>query len=560
MRDNPWKRSTGIKRATAVKVAIPAMVFALAGAGCSSTGSTGGGDQANPTTSVGASAKASLKGSVFGVDAAGPPREGGQLVFGMEGEPEGVDPTRYAFSQSGHMVASSVFDPIVTLDEDGNAKPFLAKSFEPNADAKEWTFTIEPGVIFHDGTKLTPEVVKQNLDAYKASLITGAALEPVTSVTTSGDDKVIVKLSRSVRTFPALLTAQAGYMLHPSMLTNADYVRKPLGTGPFVFDSEVKGSYWKLKKNQSYWRKGLPHLEAIEFRPIPDSSERVDKLVQGEIDMIHVARPEQVADLRTKEAKRIEFNGGDEAMLDLNTSKPPFDNRNARLAVASATDAESWRRDQGGNVYGPANSPFAPGQLGYLEDNGYPKFDLNKAKELVAAYEKEAGKKLAFTFLTQQEVDSTAEAQYLVKLYKDAGMDVTVETKPQINLIAAVATGTFEMARFRVFNQTNPDIDAHFWLGRSVKDPISLNFPRFKNQEIDDAIDKARATDDPTVRDESYQTVNKVLGRDVPYIWLGRTAWVLAMSPKVNGAGGAGNGSFQTVGVKSWVGELWKLP
>ncbi len=478
----------------------------------------------------------------------------------MEGEPEGLDPTRYAFPQSGHMVASAVFDPIVTLDEEGNAKPFLAKSFEPSADAKEWTFTLEAGVTFHDGLKLTPDIVKQNLDAYKASLITGSAFEPVSSIATSGDDKVIVTLSRPVRAFPALLTAQAGYMLHPSMLTSADYVRKPIGTGPFVFDSEVKGSYWKLKKNQSYWRKGLPHLDAIEFRSIPDSSERVDKLEQGEIDMVHVARPEQVVDLRRKEAKRIEFNGGDEVMLHLNTSKPPFDNRNARLAVALATDAESWRRDLGGDVYGPANSPFAPGQLGYLEDNGYPKFDMTKAKELVAAYEKEAGKKLAFSFVTLQDVDSAAEAQYLLKLYKEAGMEVSVETKAQINLIATVATGTYEMARFRVFNQTNPDIDAHFWLARSVKDFVSLNFPRFKSQEIDDAIDKARASDDPKVRDEAYQSVNRVLGRDVPYVWLGRVSWVLVMSPKVNGAGGAANGSFQTVGVKSWVGELWKLP
>ena len=75
---------------------------------------------------------------------------------------------------------------------------------------------------------------------------------------------------------------------------------------------------------------------------------------------------------------------------------------NARQAVAYATDNADLHRPIGEGVYTPANGMFAPGQLGYIEDSGYPTFDLDKAKELVAEYTAETGKPLAFTYCRGQ--------------------------------------------------------------------------------------------------------------------------------------------------------------
>src|SRR5262245_8845310 len=77
-------------------------------------------------------------------------KAGGKVTYGIDGEPEGLDPTRYAFSQAGHAVASAVYDSLADLDENGNAVPYLAQKFEPSADFTSWTVVLPTGVTFHD--------------------------------------------------------------------------------------------------------------------------------------------------------------------------------------------------------------------------------------------------------------------------------------------------------------------------------------------------------------------------------------------------------------------------
>ena len=90
----------------------------------------------------------------------------------MEAEPEGLDPIRYAFSSSAHFVASAVFDPLATLDADGNPVPYLAKAIDGSDNNQTWTITVPTGIQFHDGTPLTAQVVADDLNGYQTSAIT----------------------------------------------------------------------------------------------------------------------------------------------------------------------------------------------------------------------------------------------------------------------------------------------------------------------------------------------------------------------------------------------------
>lgn len=155
------------------------------------------------------------------------------------------------------------------------------------------------------------------------------------------------------------------------------------------------------------------------------------------------------------------------------------------------------------------------------------------------------------------------ESQLFERLWEDAGMEVTVEAMPQINLIAQVATASFEVGRFRLFGQPNVDVDANTFLrSSSVLPPpdISLNFARFESDVVDDAIDAAVATTDEATRDEQYQRVNRELASQLPYIWLGRPVWMLAADPRVNGVYAGANGTVQTIGSKTWLTDLWLTP
>ncbi len=538
--------------------AVGMCVVAIAASACSTAPGIGSGD-AGPTSSTIPDLN-KIGGTISGPADDASPVNGGRLVVGIEAEPEGLVPTSYAFSSSGHMIASAVFDPLATLDANGNAVPYLAKAIDPSDNYQTWTITLPTGVTFHDGTALDAQAVVTDLEAYRKSIITGLSLKTVTSVTATDPTHVVVKLSQPMVAFPAQMTTQPGYIFAPAMLTNPDLAGKPEGTGPYVFDRHENSKVWSFKKNPHYWRTGLPHLDAIDFKPVPDNLDRVSGLQKGDLDVIHTNRPRQVLDLRTLDVKRVENAGGEEDYLILNTQAPPFDNALARQAIAYASDTAKWRTDQNFDVEQPANGPFAPGQLGYVENNGYPTFDLAKAKDLVAQYTAQTGKPFEFTWQTQEDVDAHQETQFFIDLYQQAGMKVSVEAKPQINLVAAIASGSYQMGRFRLFSSANPDVDAEsFWESASILPPgnVSLNFPRYQNATIDAAITKAKASTDPQVRDQAYQEVNRQLAQNQPYIWLGRPVWTLAANPKVNGIYAAVNGSVQTIGAKTWLAELW---
>jgi peptide/nickel transport system substrate-binding protein len=104
-----------------------------------------------------------------GLDTAGEPKRGGQLVYGLEAE---VSAKGYCLPEaelaiSGMQVAKSLYDTLTVPDAQGEYVPFLAKAIDHDKTYKEWTITLRPGIVFHDGSKLDATVVKNNLDAYR---------------------------------------------------------------------------------------------------------------------------------------------------------------------------------------------------------------------------------------------------------------------------------------------------------------------------------------------------------------------------------------------------------
>src|SRR5262245_31034104 len=80
-----------------------------------------------------------------------PPKPGGRLVFGLEADPNGLDPTRNAWDPSGLQLANALYDPIAAIDENGVAQPYLVASFTSSPDYMKWTFKLRPGVKFSNG-------------------------------------------------------------------------------------------------------------------------------------------------------------------------------------------------------------------------------------------------------------------------------------------------------------------------------------------------------------------------------------------------------------------------
>lgn len=551
-------RPHGPRRRLRGLVALAVVGSALAAVGCSATSDEAATDAGTPevTTPSGIEIRNMDEDE-------GEPVDGGKLVFGIEAETEGgLNPISGQFAASGHFMASSVFDPLATLDENGDAVAYLAQSIDPNADFTEWTITLREGVQFHDGTPLDAAAVVATLEGHRTSLVTKDAVRSIAEVVAVDPLTVVVRMSQPWAQFPYTLTTQVGYIPAPSMLADPEGAYKPVGTGPYTFADWEVGESFEATKNEDYWQEDLPHLSAIEFRPIPDAQARAEGVVTGELDMIHTVTPRDIQYLREKDVKMLEVSTGEETSIAVNTSVAPFDQLIARQALSAATDVDRLLRETKGGLADPAGGVFVPGQLGYRADAATATYDLERAKALTAEYEATFGQPLSFVYEGADTIDDRASQQLLEQMWEEAGMQVELQSVPQSEQIINTVLGKYQATDWRNFGSPDPDGDYVWWHSTSIgaDGAISLNVPQLGDPELDGYLDQARATTDAAVRDELYAKVSERLNVGLGYIWLERPVWALVAEPRVNGFLIAQNGSISTVGSKTWVADLWIEP
>ncbi|MBK9180060.1 MAG: hypothetical protein IPM45_10940 [Acidimicrobiales bacterium] len=490
-------------------LAAIALVAALA-AGC-----TGGNDDEGPAADV-------------TTTTVGEPQAGGTLVVGLEAETDGFDPTQNRWAISGLAVAKTIFEPLVAVAADGSIQPYLLESIEPNDDATVWTLRVRPGITFHDGTPLDAAVVKANLDLSMASITTTGALifGPVESVEAIDPMTVEIRMSESWYPFPASLLGQFGYMASPAQLADRDGgPRAPVGTGPFVFESWQRDSQLTVVRNADYWRESLPYLDEITFRPLPDEGTRYNAVTTGAVDVVVTGNGAAMEDLGDDPDYTVaEYRGNEAINVIFNTAAPPFDDVRVRRALALATDREAVNAVSGGGVRADADGPIAPTSEWYAP-TGYPAFDPDEARRLVAEYEAETGTDLAFTLNMPAAPQTLQFAQLLQAEWKDVGADAEIVPVDQQTLISAVVAKDFQASGWRSFEFLDPDSLYPYWRSGGV------NFTQLVDPEVDAALDAGRSSPDRATRQEAYAAFGRRLGELVPAVWIGHNVWgVIAAS------------------------------
>ena len=142
-------------------------------------------------------------------------KHGGSLVFGVDAEESGFDPTQARFDEVGVMYARTVFDPLTIITANGDWAPYLAQSVVPERRLHSWTVTLRPNLVFHDGTPCNGAALLTNFVAQSKSLLTGVVLSPtLVSITQTGpargDDHLQgPRGSRSPTTWPAASAARS---------------------------------------------------------------------------------------------------------------------------------------------------------------------------------------------------------------------------------------------------------------------------------------------------------------------------------------------------------------
>jgi ABC-type transport system substrate-binding protein len=519
-RSRPWVLITAV-------VAVLGIILSACGGG---SDGGGGGDAALTDVTIAPS---------------GPPKSGGTLDYALEAESDGFNPAVNRWAISGMMVANAVFDPLAAYDAEGRPQPYLAEAFTPSADFKTWTITVRPGITFTNGQPLDGAAVKKNLDAIKASTLTGAAAANVESNTVDPSDpmKVIVTMTDPWASFPVILTGQAGMMAAPAQLdaTGEASTRQPIGTGPFVQKSWDPDRQWVGTKNPNYWRKDssgnqLPYLDSVVFKPIVDTQNRTNALLSGDVQMLHTTDWASIDQLQTEAAAGkiqvvLDPTESEETFLMLNTSKAPLDDVRVRKALAQCTDAAQIRTVSEVPESYAATSQFKEGSPWYT-DSGFPTYDPQAGTDLINEVKAEKGD-ISLDLGTTPVPTNTAITQVVAQQWEQCGVKVNLVTTEQSKFILDAATGNYQANLWRQFGETDPDQSYHWWRGKDDWGALSLNVARLNDPQVNAALDKARASDDENVRKEAYAELVKRQSELVPYIWINHTQWAIGAANNV---------------------------
>jgi len=528
---------TGSLRGSKLSAVIVVFVLGLLAASCG--GSSGNADGNGPASITDVT-----------IAASGSPKSGGQVVYGLEAETDGFNPTANRWSASGYMVGSAVFDPLTAFDDKGNWQPYLAKSFTPSADFRTWTITMRSGVTFSNGQPLDGAAVAQNLNATRKDALTGAALRNLSDVAVDPSDpmKVIATATDPWATFPTILSGQIGYMAAPAQLEAAKPAssNQPIGTGPFVQREWIPDNRWVGTRNPNYWRTDasgtqLPYLDSVEFRPVVDPQTRLSALLSGELTMM-VNSDWPITNRMRSEAESgnmqmvLDRSESEEGFVLLNTESAPLNDVRVRRALALCTDLTPVLAASETPSEMAADSQFAPDSPFYV-DTKFPRNDVAAGTALIDSVKAETGGNVTVSLTTNPVPTLLAVASLLAAQWSQCGVTVEQQSIEQSKMISDAVTGKLQAVLWRQFGGDDPDGNYVWWTGKNARGLLALNTARLQDPQIDAALDRARATDDLGVRKEAYAELQRRQTELVPYIWLSHTQWVLGAANTVRNIG-----------------------
>ena len=554
-------------RVSVAVFAVASMLLGACGGGSrGDTDSSSGGDKADPSAegaksqqgAEGAKSQQGAEGAKSQQGAEGDESEGakpgGVLRIGMEAESDGLNPTVNRFAVAGLQMGNAVFDTLAAIDADGDAVPYLAKSFTPNAEFTEWTIELRPGVTFHDGTPLNAAAVVANVTGQANDPLIGRAVKPVLAETNFaeavGELTVVIRTRKPAAHFATFVTGQLGMVASPAWLeaakANPDLNQKPIGTGPFKFDSRVKDSKTRFVRNDDWWGTGVvsdgPYLDGIDFFPVPSNARRADQLVAGDLDALHTTDVTTQTRLESESSiTRVTDELGEETFIQLNTQKAPFDDARVREALGLATSNDAYNKLINNGKLTLAESMFHP-DLKWADPSIKQEYDPARAKEIVAEVCAEKadlckGGKIVvkYTYASNPENDRIYEV--LSQLWKDA-FSTEPDPIPQDQFITATALGNYELNLWRQFGSPDPDPDA-LWIVCSSIGDVSLNWTRFCDPERDQLLDEQRASNDDSARIELWHQIAKTIKDAHTHVFLTHTRWMIASSERVKNICGA---------------------
>ena len=388
------------------------------------------------------------------------------VVLGMVLEPPGLDPTTAPAAAIGEIVHYNILEGLTKINVDGTVTPLLADSWSVTPDGKTYSFKLKKGIKFQDGEPFDAAAVKFSFERAKAEGSTNkakkAVFDNISSIATPDPHTVILVLNNADATMPFRLGENSAVILSPK--SAATTATKPVGTGPYTFDSWQKGNAITLVKWPGYRNPGAIKINKVTFRFINDPAAQVAALLAGDVDGFprFNANPKQF-----QADKRFTVEFGDTAgkgIMTINNKRKPLDDIRVRRALSYAVDRKAFIDGVLDGLGKPIGSHFAPTDAGYVDLTKVYPYDPEKARALL----KEAGvpTPLNLTLTLPPPQYARKGGEVIAAQLAKVGVVVKIENVEWAQWLAGTFKGNFDLTIINhvepldYMQYTNPD---YYW-------------------------------------------------------------------------------------------------
>ncbi len=431
-------------------------------------------------------------------------------------------------------VSSNMFDTLTKFDSDMNIEPSIAESWERLSDLSV-KFNIRKGIKFHNGDELTAEDVKYSLERAMASEHVGYTVSFIDNVEMEDDYTVIVNTEEPYGVILAALTSTTAGIVskRAAMELGDDFALNPVGSGPFKLVEWKQGEYCKLEAFEDYYL-GKPETQYVIMKVVPESTQRSILLETGEIDLAYELAPNDVGRVAGNDELTV-FEGLSSKVIEVSlncASKGPIGNKLVRQAVELAIDKDTLVENV---VYGkgkPEVLPVTPALYGYIDYPEKNKYNIQKAKELLA----QAGYADGFETSIFVENDQTfiELSQVIQNQLSEIGIKVDIEVMEYGTLLDLVYDGDEYEMWMTFWNTTVGDAD------RAVHSLFfskhgGINDSRYSSDKMDELLMAQRTELDQEKRLEIFKEIYDLLAEDMPIVTLYAAYNLVGANKKVQG-------------------------
>lgn len=486
---------------------------------------------------------------------------GGEYTEALVGHPQYINPILSQTNDVDSDLSSLLFSGLFNRTKDQQLEKDLVTDYTISEDQLTYTFYLRRDAKWHDGEPLTAADVIFTIQAIQDPNYQSPLESSLRGVKSEQVDDYTIKLTLKSQFAPFLSNLTFGilpqhiwfdaYKVSAQNITLSEYNVRPVGSGPFMFDSLVKGadgvmkSYTIIPYEDYYGQR--PYLDKLSFNFYTDLETAKTALQQKKVNALAFITPEQKTALQ-EDTDNLHYNRLQlpqyTAIFFNQRHSDVLANDTVRRALVFGVDRTTIINDALAGEGEPIYTPILPGYLGYNAEVEKYRFDLEEGKRLLEEagwtipegeqYRKNDDQVLEFGIATVNQPEFLATLQVLQSNWEAMGVKVNVNVyEPSDIQTSIIKERDYEALLFGAIIGSDPDPYA-FWHSTQMEHP-GLALAVFYQKNIDDLLETARQTSDAEQRRLKYFNFQNILAEETPAIFLYNPYYTYAMNTDVKG-------------------------